>query len=234
MFDMPNMLCAVWKRENGNQDSWHAAAVCCDSAEPCLSHIVMPKVLAMIDAVLSLTKSSVMCLVSRPRQCEQMAQAKGLTAGKGGKWVHCHVVGKMKGPRIWGLLGTSMEDAKVRLTMAATMATDPRWHGLRKCTESTLAVTQGPPATDFAARPAQMSIQLSTCHTISNFKFKLLLAAPVTCRYLNQGSPCHVPLPVLPGGRRGLKSLGCVQEFHAILGPLGDGFSNLHVCGCYV
>ena len=51
----------------------------------------------------------------------------------------------------------------MRLTMAATMQTEPRWQGLRKCTLSTLAVTQGPPATDFAASPAQMSIQLSTC-----------------------------------------------------------------------
>ncbi len=60
---------------------------------------------------------------------------------------------------------TSIDEAKVRLTMAATMQTDPRWHGRRKCTESTLAVTQGPPATDFAASPAQMSIQLNTWRT---------------------------------------------------------------------
>jgi len=62
---------------------------------------------------------------------------------------------------------TSMDDAKVRLTMAATMQTDPEWQGLRKWTLSTLAVTHGPPATDFAANPAQMSIQLNTCkHSI--------------------------------------------------------------------
>ena len=57
---------------------------------------------------------------------------------------------------------TSMEEAKVRLTMAATMHTEPMWQGLKKWTLSTLAVTQGPPATDFAASPAQMSIQLNT------------------------------------------------------------------------
>jgi len=51
----------------------------------------------------------------------------------------------------------------VRLTMAATIATLPRRQGRRKCTVSTLAVTTGPRATVLAARPAQMSIQLSTC-----------------------------------------------------------------------
>ena len=56
-----------------------------------------------------------------------------------------------------------MEDLKVRLTIAAMMATDPFLTGRRKCTLSTLAVTQGPRATVFAASPAQMSIQLSTC-----------------------------------------------------------------------
>ena len=56
----------------------------------------------------------------------------------------------------------SMEDWKVRLTMAATMTTLPRRQGRRKCTVSTLAVTTGPRATVLAARPAQMSIQLST------------------------------------------------------------------------
>ncbi len=57
----------------------------------------------------------------------------------------------------------SMEEAKVRLTMAAMMATEPRRQGRRKWTESTEAETQGPRATVLAARPAQMSIQLSTC-----------------------------------------------------------------------
>ena len=56
-----------------------------------------------------------------------------------------------------------MDDWNVRLTMAATIATLPRRQGLRKCTVSTLAVTTGPRATVLAARPAQMSIQLSTC-----------------------------------------------------------------------
>jgi hypothetical protein len=56
-----------------------------------------------------------------------------------------------------------MEDWKTRLTMAAMMATEPRRHGRRKCTESTDAVTTGPRATVLAARPAHMSIQLSTC-----------------------------------------------------------------------
>ena len=57
---------------------------------------------------------------------------------------------------------TSMDDWKVLFTMAATMATELTLHGLKKCTASTLAVTQGPLATALAARPAQMSIQLST------------------------------------------------------------------------
>ena len=57
----------------------------------------------------------------------------------------------------------SMEDWKTRLTMAAMMATEPWWQGRRKCTVSTEAVTTGPRATVLAARPAQMSIQLSTC-----------------------------------------------------------------------
>ena len=56
-----------------------------------------------------------------------------------------------------------MEDANTRLTMPAMMATLPRRQGRRKCTLSTLAVTTGPRATVLAARPAQMSIQLSTC-----------------------------------------------------------------------
>lgn len=56
-----------------------------------------------------------------------------------------------------------MEDVKVRLTMAAMMATEPFLTGRMKCTLSTLAVTQGPLATVLAASPAQMSIQLSTC-----------------------------------------------------------------------
>ncbi len=56
-----------------------------------------------------------------------------------------------------------MDDWNVRLTMAATIATLPRRQGRRKCTVSTLAVTTGPRATVLAARPAQMSIQLSTC-----------------------------------------------------------------------
>ena len=55
-----------------------------------------------------------------------------------------------------------MEVAKVRFTMAAMMATAPRWQGLRKCTASREAVTTGPLATVLAAKPAQMSIQLST------------------------------------------------------------------------
>ncbi len=45
------------------------------------------------------------------------------------------------------------------------MATEPWWQGRRKCTVSTDAVTTGPRATVLAARPAQMSIQLSTCKT---------------------------------------------------------------------
>ena len=64
----------------------------------------------------------------------------------------------------------------MRLTMAATMQTEPRWQGLRKCTLSTLAVTQGPPATDFAASPAQMSIQLSTLQ-LGGALFKALSSA---------------------------------------------------------
>ena len=56
-----------------------------------------------------------------------------------------------------------MEVAKVRLTMAAMMATEPSLQGFRKCTASRLAVTTGPLATVLAAKPAQMSIQLSTC-----------------------------------------------------------------------
>ncbi len=40
-----------------------------------------------------------------------------------------------------------MLDAKVLLTMAAMMATLPTRSGARKCTASTLAVTQGPRAT---------------------------------------------------------------------------------------
>ena len=39
---------------------------------------------------------------------------------------------------------TSMEEAKVRLTMAAMMATEPSLQGRRKCTLFRLAVTQGP------------------------------------------------------------------------------------------
>ena len=62
---------------------------------------------------------------------------------------------------------TSMEEWKTRLTMAAMMATEPWWQGRRKCTVSTEAVTTGPRATVLAARPAQMSIQLSTCSTSS-------------------------------------------------------------------
>ena len=58
-----------------------------------------------------------------------------------------------------------MEEWKTRLTMAAMMATEPWWQGRRKCTVSTEAVTTGPRATVLAARPAQMSIQLSTCST---------------------------------------------------------------------
>ena len=61
-----------------------------------------------------------------------------------------------------GKARASMEDWNVRLTMAATMTTLPRRQGRRKCTVSTLAVTTGPRATVLAARPAQMSIQLST------------------------------------------------------------------------
>lgn len=60
-----------------------------------------------------------------------------------------------------------MEDWKARLTCAATMATEPRRQGRRKCTLSTLAVTTGPRATTLAASPAQMSIQLSTCRHIT-------------------------------------------------------------------
>lgn len=56
-----------------------------------------------------------------------------------------------------------MDDLKVRLTMAATMATEPTRTGRRKCTASTDAVTHGLPAMLLAASPAQMSIQLSTC-----------------------------------------------------------------------
>jgi len=71
------------------------------------------------------------------------------------------------GEERWGgggvVTSTSIDDANVRLTIAATMQTEPEWQGLRKCTLSTLAVTQGPPATDFAANPAQTSIQLKTC-----------------------------------------------------------------------
>lgn len=55
-----------------------------------------------------------------------------------------------------------MEEANVLFTIAATMHTEPRWQGLKKCTLSTLAVTHGPPATDLAANPAQISIQLKT------------------------------------------------------------------------
>ena len=58
---------------------------------------------------------------------------------------------------------TSIEEAKVRLTIAAMIATAPSRQGLRKCTASNEAVTTGPLATVLAARPAQMSIQLSTC-----------------------------------------------------------------------
>lgn len=58
---------------------------------------------------------------------------------------------------------TSMEDEKTRFTMAAIMAVDPRRHGRRNCTLSTLAVTTGPRATVFAAKPAAISIQLKTC-----------------------------------------------------------------------
>ena len=56
-----------------------------------------------------------------------------------------------------------IDEEKVRFTMAAMMTTVPRRQGLRKWTESTLAVTQGPRARDFADIPAQTSIQLSTC-----------------------------------------------------------------------
>ncbi len=65
--------------------------------------------------------------------------------------------------RLLGRGRASMDDWNVRLTMAATIATLPRRQGRRKCTVSTLAVTTGPRATVLAARPAQMSIQLSTC-----------------------------------------------------------------------
>lgn len=58
---------------------------------------------------------------------------------------------------------TSMEEEKMRLTMAAIMAVEPSRQGLRNWTLSTLAVTTGPRATVLAARPAAMSIQLSTC-----------------------------------------------------------------------
>ena len=63
----------------------------------------------------------------------------------------------------------SMDELKVRLTVAAMMATEPTRTGRRKCTASTLAVTHGPPATLFAASPAQMSIQLSTCRKSQRF-----------------------------------------------------------------
>ena len=56
-----------------------------------------------------------------------------------------------------------MDEVKVRLTIAAMMATPPSLHGFRKWTASREAVTTGPFATVLAARPAQMSIQLSTC-----------------------------------------------------------------------
>ncbi len=68
----------------------------------------------------------------------------------------------------WGVRA-SMEELKVRLTVAAMMATEPTRTGRRKCTASTLAVTHGPPATLFAASPAQMSIQLSTCRSLQPF-----------------------------------------------------------------
>ena len=57
---------------------------------------------------------------------------------------------------------TSMDEVKVRFTMAATMTTEPTLQGRRKWTASTEAVTQGPRASVFAARPAHTSIQLRT------------------------------------------------------------------------
>jgi hypothetical protein len=57
---------------------------------------------------------------------------------------------------------TSMEERKVRFTMAASTTTEPTWQGRRKWTASPLAVTHGPCEKVLAASPAQMSIQLST------------------------------------------------------------------------
>jgi hypothetical protein len=52
---------------------------------------------------------------------------------------------------------------KVLLMRAAMITTWPSLQGRWKCTESTLAVTQGPLARALADMPAHTSIQLSTC-----------------------------------------------------------------------
>lgn len=76
---------------------------------------------------------------------------------------------------------TSIELAKVRLTMAAMMATPPSLQGSKKCTASKEAVTTGPFATVLAARPAQMSIQLST---YLNSKYVRTRHDPAACMLL--------------------------------------------------
>ena len=85
----------------------------------------------------------------------------------------------------------SIDDWKTRLTIAAMMATEPWWQGRRKCTVSTEAVTTGPRATVLAARPAQMSIQLSTwnAHTAEcQAARRIAVGSRCVMKHLRQGS----------------------------------------------
>jgi len=138
--------------------------------------------------------------------------------------------------RLLGGGRASMDDWNVRLTMAATIATLPRRQGRRKCTVSTLAVTTGPRATVLAARPAQMSIQLSTCgppgtsyywaHMLLTLREAILAARPAqtsvrlsTCGPGGRASAARCGTHVAVGQpRRGVARRACTdKEAHGCL-----------------
>mmetsp|Transcript_23703 Transcript_23703/g.70320 ORF Transcript_23703/g.70320 Transcript_23703/m.70320 type:complete len:241 (+) Transcript_23703:141-863(+) len=119
---------------------------------------------------------------------------------------------------------TSMEELKVRLTIAATMTTIPSRQGFKKCTESTEAVTHGRRASDFADMPAHRSIHFSTCppkHTPTASTSWGITISCITTRVapIGTGKLCGTA-----GGAAGRTSGACVCTAAACSSPW--------LCGC--